>query len=174
MATCSKRKRKVVSIEQKVEICQRLRSGASITVLLKEMDIGKSMICDIKRSEDKLTSFAAKMDHTGRGGGLGSPPPPPPRIPKVVTILLINRYIVGIATGQTILNSTVKYIKVQLDYSKIQQFFSLKMSMTWWVCLKNFARAMRTQIPPILNPTSTIGSPPPPPPPPPPQAKNPV
>ena len=174
MATCSKRKRKVLSIEQKVEICQRLRSGASITALLKEMDIGKSMICDIKRSEDKLTSFAAKMDSRvsyREGGGLGSPPPPPPpppRIPKVVTILLINRYIVGIATGQTILNSTVKYIKVQLDYSKIQ-FFSLKMSMTWWVCLKNFARAMRTQIPPILNPTSTIGSPPSPP-----KAKNPV
>ena len=46
--------------------------------------------------------------HTGGGGGggvaaLGSPPPP--RIPKVVTVLLINKYIiVGIATGQTILN----------------------------------------------------------------------
>ena len=61
----------------------------------------------------------------GGGGALGSPPPPPPRIPKVVTVLLINRYIVGIATGQTILKSTVKYIKAQLDYSKIRRFFSL-------------------------------------------------
>ena len=59
------------------------------------------------------------------GGGGRSWDPPPPRIPKVVTVLLINRYIVGIATGQTILKSTVKYIKVQLDYSKIRQFFSL-------------------------------------------------
>ena len=63
--------------------------------------------------------------HTG-GGPLGSPPPPPPpTIPKVVTVLLINRYIVGTATGQTILKSTVKYIKVQLDYSKVRRFFSL-------------------------------------------------
>ena len=53
----------------------------------------------------------------GWGGGLGSLPPPPP---KVVTVLLINKYIVGIATGQTILKSTVKYIKAQLDYSKIR------------------------------------------------------
>ena len=64
MATCGKRKRKVLSIEQKLDICRRLRSGASITALSKEMDIGKSTICDIKRSEEKLTSFAAKMDST--------------------------------------------------------------------------------------------------------------
>ena len=63
--------------------------------------------------------------HTGGGGVPGISPPPPPRIPKVVTVLLINKYTVGIATGQTILKSTVKYIKVQLDYSKIRRFFSL-------------------------------------------------
>ena len=64
MATRTKRKRKVLSIEQKLEICRRLRSGASITALSKEMDIGKSTICDIKRNEEKLSSFAAKMDST--------------------------------------------------------------------------------------------------------------
>ena len=66
MATCSKRKQKVLSIEQKLEIrtCRRLRGGASITVLSKELDIGKSTICDIKRNEDKLISFAPKMYST--------------------------------------------------------------------------------------------------------------
>ena len=54
----------VLSIEQKLEICRRLRSGASVTALSKEMDVGKSTICDIKRNEEKLTSFAAKMDST--------------------------------------------------------------------------------------------------------------
>ena len=58
------RKRKVLSIEQKLEICRRLRSGASVTALSKEMDVGKSTICDMKRNEEKLTSFAAKMDST--------------------------------------------------------------------------------------------------------------
>ena len=58
MATCTKRKRKVLSIEQKLEICQRLRSRASITVLLKEMDIGKSTICD-------SPGYAIKMSATG-------------------------------------------------------------------------------------------------------------
>ena len=63
MATCGKRKRKVLSIEQKLEICRRLRGGAiSITALSKELDIGKSTISDIKKSEEKLTAFATKMD----------------------------------------------------------------------------------------------------------------
>ena len=64
MVTCTKRKSKVLSIEQKLEICQRLRSGGSITAFSKEIDIGKSTICDIKRNKEKLTSFAAKMDST--------------------------------------------------------------------------------------------------------------
>ena len=95
----------------------------------------------------------------GGGGGGGPGISPPSRIPKVVTVLLINRYIVGIATGQTILKSTVKYIKVQLNYSKIRQFFSLiflpialKLGMVYNIV---------GVIPPILNPTS-IGPPPPP------------
>ena len=64
MTTFNKRKRKVLSIEQKLEICRRLRGGASITALSKELDIGKSTICDIRRNEEKLTSFAIKMDCT--------------------------------------------------------------------------------------------------------------
>ena len=38
------------------------RSYCSITALSKEMDIRKSTICDTKRSEDNLTSFATKME----------------------------------------------------------------------------------------------------------------
>ena len=64
MATCNKRKRQVLSIEQKLEICRRLRGGASITALSKELEIGKSTIYDIKRNEEKLNSFATKMDCT--------------------------------------------------------------------------------------------------------------
>ena len=39
MSTCSRRKQKVLSIEQKLEICQRLRGGTSSTVLSKELEI---------------------------------------------------------------------------------------------------------------------------------------
>ena len=60
----SKRKRKVLTIEKRLDICRRLKSGATITKLSKELGISKSTICDIKRRSDKLTSFAAKMDST--------------------------------------------------------------------------------------------------------------
>ena len=52
----------MLSVEQKLEICRRLRGGASITALSKELELGKSTICDIKRNEGRLTRFAAKMD----------------------------------------------------------------------------------------------------------------
>ena len=58
-----KRKQKVLSIDEKLDICDRLRSS-TITALAQELGIGKSIICDIKRSEDKLKCFAAKMDST--------------------------------------------------------------------------------------------------------------
>ena len=69
MATCKhegelKRKRKVLTIEEKLEVCRRLKCGATVTRLSNELGVGKSMICDISRNADKLATFAAKMDST--------------------------------------------------------------------------------------------------------------
>ena len=60
----SKRKRTVLSVDQKLHICKRLKKGASITSLSKELGLGKSTICDIKRKEDKLVTFVKKLDST--------------------------------------------------------------------------------------------------------------
>ena len=59
-----KRKRTVLSIETKLEICKRLKKGATATALSKEFEVGKSTISDIKKNEEKLISFASKMDST--------------------------------------------------------------------------------------------------------------
>ncbi len=59
-----KRKRTVLSIEKKLQICKKLRNGATATDLSKEFEVGKSTITDIRKSEDKLRSFASKMDST--------------------------------------------------------------------------------------------------------------
>ena len=50
------------SIDQKLQICKRLKKGASITSLSKELGLGKSTICDIKRNEDKLVTFGEKLN----------------------------------------------------------------------------------------------------------------
>ena len=60
----SKRKRPVLSVDQKLENCKQLKKGASITSLLKELGLGKSTICSIKRNEDKLVTFVEKLDST--------------------------------------------------------------------------------------------------------------
>ena len=48
----TKRKRKVVSIEKKLEICRGHEMGQSYTSLSKEYGLGKSTIHDIVQSED--------------------------------------------------------------------------------------------------------------------------
>ena len=50
------------SIDQKLQICKRLKKGASITSLSKELGLGKSTICDIKRNEDKSVTFGEKLN----------------------------------------------------------------------------------------------------------------
>ncbi len=42
-----KRKRTVLSIEKKLQICKKLRNGATATDLSKEFEVGKSTIADI-------------------------------------------------------------------------------------------------------------------------------
>jgi hypothetical protein len=59
-----KRKRTVLTVEQKIDICKRLKKGASITSVSKGLGVGKSTICDIRKSEDKLMEFVSKMEHT--------------------------------------------------------------------------------------------------------------
>ena len=60
----AKRKRPVLSVNQKLENCKQLKKGASITSLSKELGLGKSTICNIKRNEDKLVTFVEKLDST--------------------------------------------------------------------------------------------------------------
>ena len=59
----TKCKRKVVSIEKKLEICCRHEMGQSYTSLSKEYGLGKSTIHDIVQSEDRLTEYAIEIQH---------------------------------------------------------------------------------------------------------------
>ena len=58
-----KRKHTVLTVEQKIDICKQLKKGASIMSVSKDLGVGKSTICDIKKSKDKLMEFVSKMEH---------------------------------------------------------------------------------------------------------------
>ena len=58
-----KRKRKVVSIEKKLEICCRHKMRQSYTSSSKEYSLGKLTIHDIVQSEDRLTEYALEIQH---------------------------------------------------------------------------------------------------------------
>ena len=55
-----KRKRVTLSIEQKIEILEKLDRGISNTAIASEYSIGKSTVTDIQKSRSKITQFAAE------------------------------------------------------------------------------------------------------------------
>ena len=57
-----KRRRVVLTLEQKLAILDRLKKGESQEKLASEYGAGRSMISDIKKSEEKLKSYASTME----------------------------------------------------------------------------------------------------------------
>ena len=60
-----KRKRKVLTIEQKVEILNELSSGVSATILSERYGVGKSTVYDIKKNKDSILNFKRKVTDMG-------------------------------------------------------------------------------------------------------------
>ena len=58
------RKRKVLSIEQKLEICEMVKKGTSYDEIMKTYGIGKSTISDIKK-EQEFKEFVSKTAQLG-------------------------------------------------------------------------------------------------------------
>ena len=63
MASCpsQKRRRVVLTLEQRLIILERLKKGTTQEELAGEYGVGRSTIGDIKKSEEKLKSFSSKM-----------------------------------------------------------------------------------------------------------------
>ena len=68
-AAGEKRKRVVLSIEDKLAICDALKGKTSTSVeLSKRYNVGTSTISDIKKSEAKLRSFLSEKSQIGVKG----------------------------------------------------------------------------------------------------------
>ncbi|XP_064419100.1 jerky protein homolog [Latimeria chalumnae] len=57
-----KRKRVVLTINQKIDICKRLAKGENRNDLMREYNVGSSTIYDIKAQKDKLIEFYASSE----------------------------------------------------------------------------------------------------------------
>ena len=57
VASSSKRKRVVLSIEDKLTVCDLVRKKVSYSEINNRFNIGKSTISDIVRGEEKLKKF---------------------------------------------------------------------------------------------------------------------
>uniref|UniRef100_A0A0B7B047 HTH CENPB-type domain-containing protein n=1 Tax=Arion vulgaris TaxID=1028688 RepID=A0A0B7B047_9EUPU len=58
----NKRKRIVLTLKQKMEICKRLEKGESRAALMEEFNVGSSTIYDIKAQSHKIKEFYVKSD----------------------------------------------------------------------------------------------------------------
>ncbi|KAM4618103.1 jerky protein-like [Discoglossus pictus] len=58
----NERKRVVLDLKQKMEICQRLEKSETRIVLMKEFKVGSSTIYDIKAQSEKIKEFYVKAE----------------------------------------------------------------------------------------------------------------
>ena len=61
-STDGKRKRIVLTINQKIDRCVRLEKGDNRNALMRQYNFGSSTIYDIKAQKDKLLEFHTKSD----------------------------------------------------------------------------------------------------------------
>lgn len=57
-----KRRRSVLTLQQKLEVIERIKKGEKVSKLAVEYGVGKATVSDIKRQEDKITAFMLKMN----------------------------------------------------------------------------------------------------------------
>ncbi|XP_018565530.1 tigger transposable element-derived protein 2-like [Anoplophora glabripennis] len=69
MKPATKRKHKVLSIEDKVRIIKRLENGESGVSLARIYNIGKATISDIKAKKEEVLNFASILNNTGGSKG---------------------------------------------------------------------------------------------------------
>lgn len=61
LAPVVKRRHKVLSLEEKLELIRRLENGESVASLSKTYSIGRTTISDIKAKKESILSFASKL-----------------------------------------------------------------------------------------------------------------
>lgn len=59
-----KRKRVVLTLKEKIDICSRLERGESRKALMQEYNVGMSTLYDIKAHKAQLLSFFASSDQS--------------------------------------------------------------------------------------------------------------
>jgi len=57
-----KRKRNVLTIEQRLQIIKKHEEGTSITLLATQYNVGIQTVCDMVKNKKKLIDFAASAD----------------------------------------------------------------------------------------------------------------
>lgn len=58
----TKRRRSVLTLQQKLEVIERIKKGEKVTKLATEYGVGKATVSDLKRQEDKIMAFVSKMN----------------------------------------------------------------------------------------------------------------
>ena len=65
MEKVAKRKKVVLTIEEKLEILVSIKTGTSYTVILERYGVGRTTVADIKRNVSKLEKFKQKTVEIG-------------------------------------------------------------------------------------------------------------
>ena len=64
-SNASKRKRVLITIDDKLKICEMSRQGVSKKVIMDRYNIGKSTLYDMLKNEEKFKKFKSDKDELG-------------------------------------------------------------------------------------------------------------
>ena len=143
--TPQKRKRSVLSIRQKLEICDRARNGWTYSRISAEYGIGKSTVFDIIKSEDKLKTFQSQLqneDYTKKRRIVRTADFP--AVDKVVFLWFVQERAAGVpVSGPALMaKAALMYRKLHPEDGTCEKFKAEAFSRSPWRAFIEHARGV--------------------------------
>ncbi|XP_048474050.1 jerky protein homolog isoform X2 [Rhincodon typus] len=130
--TGSKRKRVVLTLKQKIEICQRLEKGEKRSQIMNEFNIGSSTIYDIKHQKEELLKFYTSSESSRSADKRRTLKKPKlEELDRVLYEWFALKRLQGVPMTGTILIEKAKEF-----YTKLQLTESCAFSEGWLTCFK--------------------------------------
>ncbi|XP_069168952.1 tigger transposable element-derived protein 7-like [Procambarus clarkii] len=122
-----KRKRKYLSIDQKIDLIEKAERGYSVTRLAQEFNIGKATVCDIKKQKDNIRKFVAQSQTHAIGNRKTLKPAKYTDLYSAVFKWFTQHRAKGIAVSVDSIRNAAERLAEKLNIDNIK-------ASTGWVC----------------------------------------
>lgn len=153
-----KRKRVVLPLEIKIAILDRLKAGATQAKLADEYGIGRLTVGDIKKSEDKIRSFASTMESMAmsKKGRKVMRLADDDRLDKAVYLWFAQKWSQDMPVSGPVLCEKAVQLHEQLHESESVPPFQASRGWLWRFCQRHGIRQLSLQGEKVSSDTSAV------------------